>query len=256
MKNSDLNKVIVRDSIYGTTIPATPVNDIIVLSEFTDKSIKQSFISKVYSILWIQILFTCVIIYITNQIKEVQTFLLSNIGYNILFFTFFLLLTTTCIFYSSENIQKNHCFKFLFLYTILINYLVSYVGITYSSIILLLSGIITFVIFSGLSLYAIQTKIDYTQYGSILCSSLFSLICFGLITMFFNIPFIQLIYSTLGSLLFSFYIIYDTQLIVDGKHRKLKFSESDYVIAAISLYTDILNLFLFILDILGGGNAN
>ena len=37
-------------------------------------------------------------------------------------------------------------------------------------------------------------------------------------------------------MVFSFYIVYDTQLIVGGKHRKYQFSTDDYVIASVSFY--------------------
>ena len=134
-------------------------------------------------------------------------------------------------------------------------YIIGYVGIIYSPTILLLGGVSTLTMFSGLTLYAVQTTYDYTQHTSILISSLLGLICFGFFMTFFHIPYLSIIYSSLGAVLFSFYIIYDTQLIVDGKHRTLAFTENDYVIAAISLYTDILNLFLFILQIIGGNRS-
>ena len=60
----------------------------------------------------------------------------------------------------------------------------------------------------------------------------------------------NLIYSCLGALIFSFYIVYDTQLIIGGKHTKYKYDDEDYVIAALSLYLDIINLFIYILEIL------
>ena len=134
-------------------------------------------------------------------------------------------------------------------------YIIGYVGIIYSPTTLLLGGVSTLTMFSGLTLYAVQTTYDYTQHTSILISSLLGLICFGFFMTFFHIPYLSIIYSSLGAILFSFYIIYDTQLIVDGKHRTLSFTENDYVIAAISLYTDILNLFLFILQIIGGNRS-
>ena len=51
--------------------------------------------------------------------------------------------------------------------------------------------------------------------------------------------------SVCGAGLFSVFIIVDTQMIM----RKL--SSDEYVLGAINLYLDILNLFLYILRILG-----
>ena len=56
-------------------------------------------------------------------------------------------------------------------------------------------------------------------------------------------------YCAMGVILFGMYLVYDTQLIC-GKH-KLKLSIDDYIIAALILYIDIIQIFLYILEILG-----
>ena len=78
------------------------------------------------------------------------------------------------------------------------------------------------------------------------------LILFGIISIFWRNPFVQLVYACLGALVFSIYLIYDTQLVI-GKGQ-FSYSLDDAYLAAIQLYLDIINLFLFILQILGGGN--
>ena len=77
-------------------------------------------------------------------------------------------------------------------------------------------------------------------------------IIFGFMISFVNLPVLSIVYSSVGSLIFSFYIVYDTQMIVGGEHRRIKFHTDDYVIAAISLYLDIINLFLYLLELLDG----
>jgi protein lifeguard len=61
----------------------------------------------------------------------------------------------------------------------------------------------------------------------------------------------MIIFSAGILLLFSVYIVYDTQLIVGGEHRKLSFSIDDYAFAALMLYVDIIQLFLSILELFG-----
>ena len=80
------------------------------------------------------------------------------------------------------------------------------------------------------------------------------LIMFGVITIFWQNPIVQLIYACLGALIFSTYLIYDTQLVL-GKGQ-FSYSLDDAYLAAIQLYLDVINLFLFILQILGGGGGN
>ncbi len=62
----------------------------------------------------------------------------------------------------------------------------------------------------------------------------------------------QLIYACLGALLFSIYLIYDTQLIL-GKGQ-YSYSLDDAYLAAIQLYLDVINLFLNILRIVGAAS--
>lgn len=54
-------------------------------------------------------------------------------------------------------------------------------------------------------------------------------------------------FSALGAGLFAFYIVYDTQLIMGqagGKAREDAISPEEYVYAAVTLYLDIINLFM------------
>ena len=48
------------------------------------------------------------------------------------------------------------------------------------------------------------------------------------------------------------YIVFDTQLMMGGQH-KYSISPEEYIFAALNLYLDIINLFLYLLMIIGGG---
>lgn len=64
------------------------------------------------------------------------------------------------------------------------------------------------------------------------------------------LPYNETLYSLLGAGLFSFYLAYHTKLIVSGKHTKYQMNERDYVFGAMSLYNDIINMFIYILRLL------
>ena len=51
-----------------------------------------------------------------------------------------------------------------------------------------------------------------------------------------------------GVLLYSIYLIYDTQLIIGNKENRLDYD--DYILGALMLYLDIINLFIYLLQIL------
>ena len=62
-------------------------------------------------------------------------------------------------------------------------------------------------------------------------------------------------YSAVGCLIFSLYLIYDTQIMLGGKH-KYSLSPEEYIFAALNLYLDIINLFLYLLSIFGSSSNN
>lgn len=104
----------------------------------------------------------------------------------------------------------------------------------------------------GLTIYAIRTKTDFTMCGG-------ALYIFGMVfltAMLFAIVFgghlMNLGIACLGVILFGFYLIYDTQMIIGGKHRRYQFDKERYILAAVTLYLDIINIFLYILAILEG----
>lgn len=86
--------------------------------------------------------------------------------------------------------------------------------------------------------------------GGILFVALILLFLFGLIAMFFPGKTMTLVYSSCGALLFSIYLIYDTQMMMGGNHKH-SISPEEYVFAALTLYLDIINIFLYILSIIG-----
>ena len=61
-----------------------------------------------------------------------------------------------------------------------------------------------------------------------------------------------MIYASLGALIFCLYLVFDTQMMLGGKH-KYAISPEEYIFAALNLYLDIINLFLYILMLVGGG---
>jgi len=55
-----------------------------------------------------------------------------------------------------------------------------------------------------------------------------------------------------GALIFSCYLVYDIQLMMGGNHS-YSLSPEEYIFAALNIYLDIVNLFLYILLIFAGG---
>lgn len=86
--------------------------------------------------------------------------------------------------------------------------------------------------------------------GGVLFVAVIILMLFGIIAIFFPGKTITIVYASAGALLFSIYLIYDTQLMMGGEH-KYSISPEEYIFAALNLYLDIINIFMYILTIIG-----
>lgn len=105
---------------------------------------------------------------------------------------------------------------------------------------------ITAAICLGLTLFAFQTKWDFTILGGFLFVTLLVLLIFGLVNIFVHNQILNLVYASLTALLFAFYLIFDTQMMLGGYH-KYSISPEEYIFAALNLYLDVVNIFLAIL---------
>ncbi len=109
----------------------------------------------------------------------------------------------------------------------------------------------TGIIFVALSGYVLTTKKDFNFLGGFLFIALLGGILLSLAGVLFHLPFMQIAMSGVFVVIFSGYILYNTSQILHG-------GETNYVMATITLYLDILNLFLSLLRILSyfAGNRN
>lgn len=99
----------------------------------------------------------------------------------------------------------------------------------------------------GLTAYAIFTPTDFSVKGGIMILCLIALIMFGIFCAW--TPVLNNLYCCLGVIVFGIYLVIDTQLIIGG--RRLAISMDDYVVGALILYMDIIQIFLYLLQLFG-----
>jgi modulator of FtsH protease len=102
----------------------------------------------------------------------------------------------------------------------------------------------TAAIFMALSAYALTTKRDLSFMGGFLAVGILVAFLAGLAAIFFSIPALSLTVSAVFVLLMSGMILYETNNIVRG-------GETNYVMATLSLFVSIFNLFTSLLQLLG-----
>ena len=112
--------------------------------------------------------------------------------------------------------------------------------------------ILTAAVFLSLTAAVHVTKKDFSFMGGALFAGLIVLLVWSMLNMWLDFGLGgRMVFSLLGALLFVGYILYDTSMLM---HH---LGPDDYIIAAVSLYLDIINLFLYLLEILrmfGGGD--
>ena len=102
----------------------------------------------------------------------------------------------------------------------------------------------TGVIFLSLSGYALTSRKDFSFMGAFLMVGILVAFLAGLAAVFFTMPGLSLAVSAMFVLLMSGLILYETSQIIHG-------GETNYIMATVSLYVSIYNLFLSLLQLLG-----
>lgn len=106
----------------------------------------------------------------------------------------------------------------------------------------------TSAIFLGLSGYALTTRKDFSFMGGFLMVGILAAFMAGLAAIFFEIPALSLAVSAMFVLLMSGLILYETSNIING-------GETNYIMATVTLYVAIFNLFTSLLHLLGFMNG-
>eukprot|EP00928_Gymnodinium_smaydae_P054076 TRINITY_DN37917_c0_g1_i1.p1 TRINITY_DN37917_c0_g1~~TRINITY_DN37917_c0_g1_i1.p1 ORF type:complete len:249 (-),score=43.80 TRINITY_DN37917_c0_g1_i1:144-890(-) len=219
------------------------------------KEIRSAFISKVYGILTAQLCLTALVAAPFVMMPSVQEMVQTNasILMGVALLNLLLVFVMVCPCGCQGNLRKyplNYCL--LGAFTVTEGMLVGVICSTYSVHVVMLAVAATALLVGALSTYAKTTESDFTSCGPYLLVALFGLSFMSLGAMIFPFPFSQTMVASIGIVMFSFYLIFDTQLIM-GK-GELALTIDDYCFAALTLYLDIIQLFLYILQLLGRDN--
>ncbi len=112
------------------------------------------------------------------------------------------------------------------------------------------AGFLTFSTFGALTLYATFSRRDFSAWGGFFMVGLVVLLITMIVAMFFPSVGANMWISAAGVFVFSGLLVFDTWRIT----RSGQLTDEDYVFAAVTIFLDLLNLFLFILSLVGGGN--
>uniref|UniRef100_A0A3Q0ST08 Protein lifeguard 2 n=1 Tax=Amphilophus citrinellus TaxID=61819 RepID=A0A3Q0ST08_AMPCI len=187
-----------------------------------DKTIRRTFIRKVYAILMVQL-------FVTVGIVSLFTFA------PVRFF-----IQTHPVLYSVSRRQFPWNTILLVLFTLSMAFMMGFLSASSSfyntkSVVLCLG--ITALVCLSVTIFSFQSKIDVTSCQGVLFSlCMVMLLC--AITISIVVP-------------FGYFLAFDTQLLLGNKRYTI--SPEEYIFATLSLYLDIIYLFSFLLQIMGEG---
>lgn len=216
-----------------------------------ENALRWGFIRKVYGILSVQLVLTTIVAGFVVMYDPIKEFFLQTPGL-VLFLAFVPLIIMCPLYAYHQSHPLNLILLGLFTVTISLS-----VGISCSLApkeIVLEALILTAIVVVSLTAYtywAAKKGHDFHFLGPILFTSLMVLILFGLLQMFFPLgPISQTIYGGLSALLFSAYIVYDTDQLIK------RYTYDQFIWASVALYLDIINLFISVLHILQSARSS
>jgi len=106
-----------------------------------------------------------------------------------------------------------------------------------------LAGGMTAAVFFVMAAIATVSKRDFSFLGKFLFVGVILLIVASLANLFFQVPAVAITISAVAVLIFSMYLLHDLSQIVKG-------GQNNYIMATISLFLDIFNIFVNILNLL------
>lgn len=226
----------------------------ITMNLFDDRLIRKHFVAKVYTILSLQLLATFVCVIVCVNYKPAKLFFIRNYLplYIVTSLIYVIVFLAFACFQSIRRIVPIN-FILLGVMTIAMSLLATTISSIYSSYTVMLSLAVTCAICFTITFIACLPCFDITGYT-------IYLIIFGVIVMIYgiiativllltNLKILYIIYAALATVLFSMYLLFDTQQLLAGK--RIQLSPEEYIFGAMSLYVDILLIFLNVLTLCG-----
>lgn len=237
-----------------------PINSHTALSQLSDVKVRHGFVQKVYGILGFQLVLTTVLGGVIMQWAEKMVYTNPGAISALFFASLVASMGMMCVFMCCPDTMRKTPTNYILLtlFTLAESVMVGFISSQYTKESVLIALGLTALIVSSLTLFACQTTYDFTGFGPYLFCGCMCLMGFGFVLMIASMcgltgpafTTMRMLYAAGGALLFSAYIVHDTQLIIGGKHSR-QFCIDDYCMAAINLYIDIVQLFLMLLRLFG-----
>ena len=216
-----------------------------VLQQFEKPQVRLMFLRKVYSIVFGQLLLTAFIVYGLRTVPGLLPGLMRRFGISIGLLPIVPLFLLN--FSSSSTATSPLAYVLLALFTCFEGLAVATFTWLFPTVLILKAAGATAIATGALTTYALTTKRDFTPQAGMLYASLLGLSFLGLLQLVFGGDMLMTMRISLGLVVFCGYLVYNTQMMMGGKKNGRQIRPNEHIMAAVTLYTDIIQIFLHIL---------
>ncbi|NXT90145.1 LFG3 protein, partial [Anhinga rufa] len=231
-------------------------------SDWDDKKVRHTFIRKasadppyllqVYAIISLQLLVTVGIIAVFTFVSPVHSFVRKNVA--IYYASYAVFLVTYLVLVCCQGPRRRFPWNIILLsiFTLAMGLMTGTIASMYRTNAVLIAMLITAIVAIIVTIFCFQTK---ASRGDMPCPALAGVrrrepgahparVPFSA-----QVPWLHMLYAAIGAIAFTLFLAYDTQLVLGN--RKNTLSPEEYIYGALTIYTDIVYIFTFILQIVG-----
>uniref|UniRef100_A0A3Q2Z6B7 Protein lifeguard 3-like n=1 Tax=Hippocampus comes TaxID=109280 RepID=A0A3Q2Z6B7_HIPCM len=220
-------------------------------TQWESTSVRHAFIRKVYLILAAQLTVTFSVVAVFTFVEPVKMFVIKYPG--IYWASLVVYFMVYCILICCKEPRRRFPWNLVLLAVFVSSGDYTSEAIYYETKAVFLAMGITALVCVTVTVFCFQTKVDFTSCGGFLCIAAILLVIIGTVTAivlsFHYVPWLHMLYAAIGAIIYTLFLVYNTQLLIGN--RELALSPEEYVYGALSLYIDIVHIFLFMLQISG-----
>ncbi|NXE14835.1 LFG3 protein, partial [Lophotis ruficrista] len=208
---------------------------------------------QVYAIISLQLLVTVGIIAVFTFVSPVRSFVQRNVA--IYYASYAVFLVTYLVLACCQGPRRRFPWNIILLsiFTLAMGLMTGTIASTYRTNAVLIAMLITAIVAIIVTIFCFQTK---ARRGTCLAlpwggSGMGSGLSSHPAPLPFpaQVPWLHMLYAAIGAIAFTLFLAYDTQLVLGN--RKNTLSPEEYIYGALTIYTDIVYIFTFILQIVG-----
>lgn len=228
-----------------------------LIADFTDELTRKNFTKKVLALVGIMLTMCFGLVMVVKALSTGDDALIRA-GYGLystpalifstVMYISMLLLAICCCRGLLRKVPIN--FIFLFLWTMFLSHIISFLGLLYDMDTVVSAMGATALITLTVSLLVAFTNFDFSKLLPIMAIVLLGWIFVNLIALIIGWRWDSVLKGVIGATIFTIYLAIDLKMMVGG--GRFQYSEDEYVLAAINIFMDIINIFTYMLRIFSG----